>query len=67
MEVLQTSGQLHVKAITGKTSRRINDASSLPLPYLEAELAEVVNAWPELSESVRNRILLLVKSAQNTK
>jgi hypothetical protein len=37
------------------------------LPYLEAELAEVVNAWPELSESVRNRILLLVKSAQNTK
>ena len=41
----------------------INESASLSLPYSDPELAEIAAAWDRLPDTVKQTILLLVRSA----
>jgi hypothetical protein len=66
MEVLQTFGRLDVKSSGDSASHSINDRFSPAVPRntgFPADLAAVVDAWPQLPEAIKAGIKAMVKAA----
>jgi hypothetical protein len=66
MKVLQTSGRHDATVDRIGSSCQVSDRSSLNLPFgdeITDDLAEIVDAWPELPEAIRARIVVLVRAS----
>jgi hypothetical protein len=61
-KVTKTPGKPQFSAERGTESGTLPDDSSEKRPAMDADLAEVVNAWPTLSAPIRAGILAMIRA-----